>query len=371
MAPSKPTNPSSKEILEEAIQVSTLHLNSAMAETQEQMDVRFAQVHEDIAQQVGQINSRLDDDKSVEDSSKSSSLLSQPTLPDLVAVFQINPFEAQIEELKDEIEVEEPKVELKVLPSHLKYVFLEKNENKAVIISNTLSKGEEEKLLGVLERNQEAMGWTLSDLKGISPSFCMHKISMEDDFKQVAQPQRRLNPVMKEVVRKEVVKMLEAGMIYPISDSAWVSPVHVVPKKGGMTVIRKEKNELIPSRTVTGWRMFNPEDHEKTAFTCPFGIFAYRRMPFELCNAPATFQRCMQAIFSDLIEKCIEVFMDDLSVFGASFDLCLKNLDTVLSRCVESNLVLNWEKCNFMVTEGIVLGHKVSSRGLEVDKAKI
>ncbi|XP_058764403.1 uncharacterized protein LOC131637848 [Vicia villosa] len=244
---------------------------------------------------------------------------------------------AQIEELKDELEVEEQKVELKVLPSHLKYVFLEKNENKPVIISNAISKGEEEKLLMVLERNQEAMGWTISDLKGISPSFCMHKILMEDDYKPVAQPQRRLNSVMKEVVRKEVVKILEVGMIYQISDSAWVSPVHVVPKKSGMTVIRNEK--------------INPEDHEKTAFTCPFGIFAYRRMPFGLCNAPATFQRCMQAIFSDLIEKCIEVFMDDFSVFGPSFDLCLKNLDTVLSRCVESNLVLNWEKCNFMVTE--------------------
>ncbi|XP_058755822.1 uncharacterized protein LOC131629041 [Vicia villosa] len=94
-------------------------------------------------------------------------------------------------------------------------------------------------------------------------------------------------------------------------------------------------------------------------------------MPFGLCKAPTTFHRCMQAIFSDLIEKCIEVFMDDFSVFGPSFDLCLKNLDTVLSRCVKSNLVLNWEKCNFMVTEGIVLGHKVSSRGLEVDKANI
>ncbi|XP_058734008.1 uncharacterized protein LOC131605698, partial [Vicia villosa] len=115
----------------------------------------------------------------------------------------------------------------------------------------------------------------------------------------------------------------------------------------------------------------NPEDHEKTAFTCPFGIFAYRRMPFGLCNAPATFQRCMQAIFSDLIEKSIEVFMDDFSVFGKTFDTCLNNLDVALERCIETNLILNWEKCHFMVTEGIVLGHKVSSRGLEVDQAKV
>ena len=106
----------------------------------------------------------------------------------------------------------------------------------------------------------------------------------------------------------------------------------------------------------------NLEDHEKIAFTCSFGVLAYRRIPFGLCNAPANFQRCMQAIFFDMIEKIIEVFMDDFSVFGVSFDFCLRNLETVLKWCVETNLVLNWEKCNFMVTEGIVFGHKISSR---------
>ena len=193
---------------------------------------------------------------------------------------------------------------------------------------------------------------------------------------------------MKEVVRKEVMKLLDAGIIYPISDSAWVSPVQVVPKKGGMTVVPNEKNELIPTRTVTGWRMcldyrrlnevtrkdhfplpfadqmlerlagyayycfldgysgynqiaVDPQDQEKTAFTCPFGIFAYRRMPFGLCNAPATFQRCMLAIFSDMIERIIEVFMDDFSIFGNSFDYCLSNLSLVLQRCQDTNLVLN------------------------------
>ncbi|KAJ9546763.1 hypothetical protein OSB04_019306 [Centaurea solstitialis] len=106
-------------------------------------------------------------------------------------------------------------------------------------------------------------------------------------------------------------------------------------------------------------------------FTCPFGTFAYRRMPFGLCNAPATFQRCMTAIFQDMIEDCMEVFMDDFSVFGNSFDDCLNSLDRVLARCEESHLVLNWEKCHFMVRECIVLGHKISKDGLEVDKAKI
>lgn len=339
-------------------------------------------------------------------------------LKDLDTFKDIPPHEVVLEELEVEKKHQDQKLELKLLPQHLKYVFLEEGSTKPVIISSFLSAEEEESLLEVLKANKGAIGWTLSDLKGISPSYCMHKIMMEEDFKPVAQPQRRLNPTMKEVVRKEVVKLLEAGMIYPISDSAWVSPVQVVPKKGGMTVVRNEKNELIPTRTVTGWRMcidyrklnkatrkdhfplpfmdqmlerlagqafycfldgysgynqiaVNPEDQEKTAFTCPFGVFAYRKMPFGLCNAPATFQRCMLAIFSDLVEKCIEVFMDDFSVFGASFDLCLVNLDTVLKRCVETNLVLNWEKCHFMVTEGIVLGHKISSRGIEVDKAKV
>ncbi|GKC15671.1 reverse transcriptase domain-containing protein, partial [Tanacetum coccineum] len=94
-------------------------------------------------------------------------------------------------------------------------------------------------------------------------------------------------------------------------------------------------------------------------------------MPFGLCNAPATFQRCMSAIFHDMIEESVEVFMDDFSVFGNSFDKCLNNLDKMLQHCKESNLVLNWEKCHFMVKERIVLGHKVSGAGLKVDKAKI
>ena len=114
-----------------------------------------------------------------------------------------------------------------------------------------------------------------------------------------------------------------------------------------------------------------PEDQEKTTFTCPYGTFAFRRMPFGLCNAPGTFQRCMMAIFSDMVERKIEIFMDDFSVMGNSFDNCLENLRTVLARCEETNLVLNWEKCHFMVQEGIVLGHRISARGIEVDRAKI
>ncbi|KAK9002723.1 hypothetical protein V6N11_060306 [Hibiscus sabdariffa] len=114
-----------------------------------------------------------------------------------------------------------------------------------------------------------------------------------------------------------------------------------------------------------------PEDQSKTTFTCPYGTFAFRRMSFGLCNAPATFQRCMTAIFSDMNEDFLEIFMHDFSTFGNDFPSCLSNLEKVLTRCEETHLVLNWEKCYFMVDEGIVLGHKISCRGMEVDRAKI
>ncbi|GKC92708.1 reverse transcriptase domain-containing protein [Tanacetum coccineum] len=172
-----------------------------------------------------------------------------------------------------------------------------------------------------------------------------------------------------------------------------VSLVHFVPKKGGMTVVENEDNELIPTRLVTGWRICidyrklndaTRKDHfplpfmdqmlehqEKTTFTCPYGTFAYRRMPFGLCNAPGTFQRCMMAIFHDMIEETIEVFMDDFSVFGDSFSSCLFHLDKMLKRCEDTNLVLKWEKCHFMVKEGIVLGHKISKSEIEVDRGAV
>ncbi|HEY6625664.1 MAG TPA: retropepsin-like aspartic protease/reverse transcriptase, partial [Ignavibacteriaceae bacterium] len=323
------------------------------------------------------------------------------------------------ENLKAKSSIEEPPdLELKELPSHLEYVFLLENSKLPVIIAKDLNEKEKEQLIQILKSHKQAFAWKLSDIKGISPTYCTHKILMEDESKPVIQSQRRVNPNIHEVIKKEILKLLEAGLIYPISDSPWVSPIHVVPKKGGMTVILNDKNELIPSRTVTGWRVcidyrklndatrkdhfplpfidqmlerlsgkqyycfldgfsgyfqipINPEDQDKTTFTCPYGTFAYRRMPFGLCNAPATFQRCMVAIFNDMLEKSVEVFMDDFSVFGNSFSECLENLDKMLLRCEEANLVLNWEKCHFMVKEGIVLGHKISAKGIEVDKAKI
>ncbi|XP_022030957.1 uncharacterized protein LOC110931893 [Helianthus annuus] len=126
-----------------------------------------------------------------------------------------------------------PPLELKVLPSHLEYAFLGEGSELPVIISSALDESEKVRLLDVLRANKEAIAWRLSDIKGISPSYCTHQILMEDDYKLVVQPQRRLNPNMQDVVKKEVLKLLDAGMIYPISDSPWVSPTQVVPKKGG------------------------------------------------------------------------------------------------------------------------------------------
>ncbi|GJT16526.1 reverse transcriptase domain-containing protein [Tanacetum coccineum] len=313
---------------------------------------------------------------------------------------------------------EPPEVELKDLPPHLEYAFLEDNNKLPVIIAKDLSVDEKTALIKVLKSRKQAIAWKLSDIKGINPEFCSHKILMEEDYEPAVQHQRRVNPKIHDVIKKEVEKLLDAGLIYPISDSPWVSPVHCVPNKGGTTVVTNDENELVPTRLVTGWRVcidyrklneatrkdhfplpfmdqmlerlagneyycfldvfsgyfqipIDPKDQEKTTFTCPYGMFTYRRMPFGLCNAPGTFQRCMMAIFHDMIEKTMEIFMDDFSVFGNSFSTCLSNLERMLKRCEDTNLALNWEKSHFMVKEGIVLGHKISKKGIEVDKAKI
>nr|GEW96022.1 reverse transcriptase domain-containing protein [Tanacetum cinerariifolium] len=244
--------------------------------------------------------------------------------------------------------VDEPlEVELKDLPHHLEYAFLEGDNKLPVIIAKEL-------------RDEE-------------------KSALIKDYKPTVEHQRQVNPKIYDVIKKEVERLLDAGLIYPISDSPWVSPVHCVPKKGGFTVVENEENELIPTCFVTGRRLcidyrklneatrkdhfslpfmdqmlerlagnefycfldgfsgyfqipIDPRDKENTTFTCPYGTFAYRRMPFGLCNAPGTFQRCMLAIFHDMAEKTMEVFMDDFSVFGNSFENCLSRLDKMLQR---------------------------------------
>ena len=144
---------------------------------------------------------------------------------------------------------------LKEFPEHLKYAFLQPEKAKPVIILAGLTELEEQKLLKILRKHKTTIAWFVDDLKGINPSISMHKILLEENAKTSIEHQRKLKPLMKEVVRKEVLKWMDAGFIYAILDSPWVSPVHVVPKKGGFTVIRNENNELIPTRTVTGWRV--------------------------------------------------------------------------------------------------------------------
>nr|GEZ10795.1 reverse transcriptase domain-containing protein [Tanacetum cinerariifolium] len=265
------------------------------------------------------------------------------------------------------------------LPPHLEYAFLEGDDKLPVIIAKDLSVEEKSTLIKVLKSHKQALLGNSSTLR-------------------------------------EVLKLLDAGLIYPISDSPWVSPVHCVPKKGGFTIVENEENELILTRLVTGWHVcidyrklneatrkdhfpllfvdqmlerlagneyyffldgfsgyfqipIDPKDQEKTTFTCPYGTFSYRRMPFGLCNAPGTFQRCMMAIFHDIRKKRMGVFMDDFSVFGNSLRTCLSHLEKMLQRCEDTNLCLNLEKSHFMVKEGIILGHKISKNGIEIPRS--
>ncbi|GJS93597.1 reverse transcriptase domain-containing protein [Tanacetum coccineum] len=225
--------------------------------------------------------------------------------------------------------IDEKKPELKDLPHHLEYSYLHDNKSFLIIISSKLSKKE----------------------------------------------------------KKLLLQLLDSGLIYLISDSSWVSPIHVVPKKGGMIVVLNDNNELIPSRTVIGWRVcidyrklndatrkdhfpllfidqmlerlsgndyyyfldgflgffqipIAPEDEENTTFTCPYRTFTYRRMLFGLCNAPATFQRCMMAIFHDMVEDFMKAFMYDFLVFGNSYNCCLANLYRMLASDFAVGVVL-------------------------------
>ncbi|RVW26329.1 Retrovirus-related Pol polyprotein from transposon opus [Vitis vinifera] len=224
-------------------------------------------------------------------------------------------------------------------------------------------------LMEVLKRCKKAIGWQISDLKGISPLVCTHHIYMEEEAKPIRQFQRRLNPHLQEVVRAEVLKLLQAGIIYPISDSPWVSPTQVVPKKSGITVVQNEKGE-ITTRLTSGWRVcidyrklnaVTRKDH----FPLPFIDQVLERV------SGHPFYCFLDGYSGDMVERIMEVFMDDITVYGGTFEECLVNLEAVLHRCIEKDLVLNWEKCHFMVRQGIVLGHIISEKGIEVDKAKV
>nr|GFC18242.1 reverse transcriptase domain-containing protein [Tanacetum cinerariifolium] len=160
-----------------------------------------------------------------------------------------------VEPKNQSFEDEPPEVELKELPPHLEYTFLGDNGKWPVIIAKDLSSNEKTALINVLKMRKKAIAWKLTDIKGIDLKFCSHKILLEEDYSPKVQSQRRVNPKIHDVIKKEVEKLLDAGLIYPISDSPWVSPIYCVPKKGGMTVIKNDENELVPTRLVSGWRV--------------------------------------------------------------------------------------------------------------------
>ncbi|GJU53249.1 reverse transcriptase domain-containing protein [Tanacetum coccineum] len=216
---------------------------------------------------------------------------------------------------------EPPEVELKDLPPHLEYAFLEGDDKLPVIIAKDLSVEEKAALIKVLKSHKRAIAWKLSDIKGINPEFCTHKILMEEDYKPAVQHQRRVNPKIHNVIKKEVEKLLDVGLIYPISDSPWVSPVHCVPKKGGFTVVENDENELIPTRLVTGWRVCI----DYLTFKFPSTLMIKKRPHSRVLMERSPTVACLSA----------------------------------------------YPKSHFMVKECIVLGHKISKNGIEVDKAKV
>nr|CAN67553.1 hypothetical protein VITISV_028114 [Vitis vinifera] len=215
---------------------------------------------------------------------------------------------------------------------------------------------------------------------------------MEEEAKPIHQPQRRLNPHMQEVVQTEVLKLFQPGIIYPISNSPWVSPTQVVPKKSRINMVQNDKGEEVSTRLTSGWRVcidykklntVTRKDHfplpfmdqvlERVSghhFYCfLYGYSGYFQIEIVVEDQEKTTFTC--PFRTDMVERIMEVFMDDITIYGNTFEECLVNLEAILNRCIEKNLVLNWDKCHFMVHQGIVLGHIISKKGIEVDKAKV
>ncbi|RVW12736.1 Retrovirus-related Pol polyprotein from transposon 17.6 [Vitis vinifera] len=283
-----------------------------------------------------------------------------------------------------------PKLILKPLPVDLKYAYLEDDEKCPVVVSSTLTSDQEDSLLGVLRKCKKAIGWQISDLKGISPLVCTHHIIWKRCKTSEATPEETESSHARGG-EGEVLSYFKLGSYIPFRQLVGESHPSS-PKEIWNYCIQNEKGEEVSTRPTSGWRVcidyrrlnsVTRKDHFPLPFMDqvlervsghPFYCFldGYSgRMPFGLCNAPATFQRCMLSIFSDMVERIMEVFMDDITVYGSSYEECLLHLEAVLHRCIEKDLVLNWEKCHFMVQKGIVLGHIISKNGIEVDKAKV
>jgi len=201
-------------------------------------------------------------------------------------------------------------------------------------------------------------------------------------------------------LKAKLQKLLDVNFIYPIFDSKWVSPLVMVPKKNEKWRICVDYRELYKSTqkdhfplpfidqvldTLAGKKFFSfldgfsgynqiqiaLEDQDKTTFTCPWGTFSYKVLPFGLCKAPATFQKAILSIFSDLINEGFKVYMDDFTPYGDDFELAQDTLEKVLQRCISTRLCLSHEKCYMMMIEGLILGHYILATGIQVDPAKI
>nr|GEZ20085.1 reverse transcriptase domain-containing protein [Tanacetum cinerariifolium] len=272
---------------------------------------------------------------------------------------------------------ESPEVELKDLLPHLKYAFLEGDDKLPVIIVKDLSVEEKTALITVLKSHKRAIAWKLSDIKGIDPEFCTHKILMEEDIEPAVQHQKKVNPKIHDVIKNEVHKLRDAGLIYPIFDSPWVSPVHCVSKKGSFTVVKNEENELILTRLVTGWCVCVDyyklnEATRKDHFPLPFMDQMLERLARNEYN-------CFLDGFSGYFQVPIDpkdqekphslVHMERFLLGYAMHQTRFR--EKMLKWCEDTNLCLNWEKSYFMLKEGIVLSHKISRNGIEVDKAKV
>ncbi|GJW89895.1 reverse transcriptase domain-containing protein [Tanacetum coccineum] len=263
------------------------------------------------------------------------------------------PKELHVEELKivkSSID-DPPELELKDLPSHLEYAFLEGTDKLPVIITKDLKEDEKAHLLTVLKSHKRVIAWKISDIKGIDPQFCTHKILMEDDSKPSIQHQRRVNPKIHEVIKKEVIKLLDAGLILlSRGEYQWLNDA-----------TRKDHFSL----------PFMDQMLERLAGNEYYCSLDGSRDTFKFLLTRKTKRRPPSLALMGHDKETIEVYMDDFSVFGDSFSSSLSHLDKMLKRCEDTNLVQNWEKCHFMVKEGIVLGHKISKSGIEIDKAKV
>jgi hypothetical protein len=272
-------------------------------------------------------------------------------------------------------------------------------DEKPVYIGENLTTEEEKELQALLTHYRDCFAWTYDEMKGIPPEVVVHTIPMVEGARPRHVPAYRTNPKYGALIKEELKKLLDVGFIYEIEHTDWVSPIVVVPKKNGkirICVNLKNVNavtqrdhfplpftENVLERVagaevysfLDGFSGYNQvliaeEDRHKTAFATEWGIFAYKVMPFGLCNAPATFQRVMSYAFRNQLRKFLEVFMDDLCIYSKKSEH-LKCLEEIFIQCRLYGISLNPLKCQFMVTHGVILGHIVSRHGISTDMSKV